>query len=548
MGTGTLWLGRYKVVDASLDHPPASLPDLTVAAGDFLRVAATDTAPEDGSPWVPFKLGSSDGLTLFEEEVQVDALAWSELPAGATWGRLPDGTGDAAWLLPTPGAANQAWTGVAAPGSEAEGTLFDPDRVVTVKLAFSDADWQAIIANAKAEQYYPASLEFDGVVVENVAARTKGNSSLNAVANPTDPRHRYPFKVDLNAYVAGQKLRGNNKFVLNNGMKDPTLLREHMAYGLMREFGLPAPRTGFADLWVNTEHLGVYTLVEVVDDDFLQDHFEDPEGDLYKPEMDAGDLSYKGDDAATYTMLGLETNLETSDGSDYIALCKGIAEGSLGSVLDVDNALRYLAINTLLVNLDSYLGTGHNFYLYEDSGIFSVIPWDTNEAFGNFSCGCTTDGILDFRIDEPTCGSLEKKALAKAIIADPALKASYHALLSDLVGGLFAEDAMSARIDHAADLIRPHLEQDPTKFFTMSQFEAGLDQGSTTTSPAGGAGTGTGGSKALGLKAFVAARIASVKGQLEGTLSSTANATDGSCSENMGQGAGGGKRPPPPKP
>ncbi|GAI06446.1 unnamed protein product, partial [marine sediment metagenome] len=47
-------------------------------------------------------------------------------------------------------------------------------------------------------------------------------------------------------------------------------------------------------------------------------------------------------------------------------------------VLDVDEALRFLAVSTLIVHLDNYIGLGHNYYLYEIDGKFIIIPWDLN--------------------------------------------------------------------------------------------------------------------------------------------------------------------------
>jgi len=50
--------------------------------------------------------------------------------------------------------------------------------------------------------------------------------------------------------------------------------------------------------------------------------------------------------------------------------------------------LRYFAVNTALVNLDSYQGNmKHNYYLYGEDGVFSIIPWDYNMAFGGFGVG-----------------------------------------------------------------------------------------------------------------------------------------------------------------
>ena len=43
-------------------------------------------------------------------------------------------------------------------------------------------------------------------------------------------------------------------------------------------------------------------------------------------------------------------------------------------------------MNNLFVNLDSYNGSAHNYYVYDrdDTGQITHIPWDTNESFGRF--------------------------------------------------------------------------------------------------------------------------------------------------------------------
>ena len=54
----------------------------------------------------------------------------------------------------------------------------------------------------------------------------------------------------------------------------------------------------------------------------------------------------------------------------------------------MDEMLRYFAANTALVNLDHYQGDKkHNYYLYEENGVFSILPWDYNMSFGGYSGG-----------------------------------------------------------------------------------------------------------------------------------------------------------------
>ena len=73
-----------------------------------------------------------------------------------------------------------------------------------------------------AEEYQRADILYDGERLSDVAVRTKGNSSLNFVAN-NPGSVRFPFKLDTNRFVDGQKLRGLKKLNFNNGFKDPSL-------------------------------------------------------------------------------------------------------------------------------------------------------------------------------------------------------------------------------------------------------------------------------------------------------------------------------------
>ena len=55
----------------------------------------------------------------------------------------------------------------------------------------------------------------------------------------------------------------------------------------------------------------------------------------------------------------------------------------LEATFDVDAFLRYLALNNLIGNWDSYGNMTHNYYLYGDpalDGRLVWIPWDFNEA------------------------------------------------------------------------------------------------------------------------------------------------------------------------
>jgi len=506
-------LSAWRIVDASAMREPAPLPAAILAAGERLRIFATSEAPADGAPWVPFKLGRGDTLSLSRSDGPGDAVAWEEgqVLHGQTWCRLPDGTGEWSSCRPTPGAPNE--------GAVPERPLFGTDRVVELRLELTPERWAAITADPLAEAWQAGDLVWDGQRLTDVDIRVKGNSSLNSVVRMRS--RRYSFKVDLDDRVPGRSLQGEKKLNLNNGFKDPTLLRETLGYELMRAAGLPAPRTAFVDLWVAGEHMGLYTLVEEVDGGFVDEAFpDDGDGDLYKPEPPAGELRYQGDDPAAYRGLEIERNADTTDHAAFLALVRALNMGApedLPTVLDIDRALRYVAANALAVNLDSYLGTGHNYYLYEQEGVFSIIPWDLNEAFGNFNCGCDLPGLLDFRIDEPVCGGLGSRPLVARLLANPAHLATYHAHLRTLLEGPFAEADFRARVEALAGLIRPYVEADPTKFYSLADFDRGLTDDIVA-----------GGFRAPGLIAFARGRAESVAAQLDGRRPAT-NGGQGGC-------------------
>ncbi len=525
VGVGTVDLADYALVDDNDSHAAETLAAGSVAVGEYVVVYAADEAPADGSAWVPFKLSKDDAVTLTRVasgEV-VDVVDWEDgdAPEGSSWGRLPDGDASLAKLNPTPGATNVAFD-----GTEPLDHPYVTDRVLKVVLELPAESWTAIQADPLAEEYYQGAIEIEGERWEDVGIRTKGNSSLKQTASTGSIR--YPFKVDSNLYVDGQTIMGFKKLSFANGFRDPSHLREHVTLGVMRDFGLITPRTGFVDLWMNDTHLGFYTLTEVVDGEFLEDYFDDDSGDLYKPEGPSGSLAYAGDSIESYSQAGLETNEDTSDQTAFLTFIAELDHGDLEAVLDVESALRYLAVSTLLVNLDSYLGPGHNYYLYEQAGVFTVIPWDTNLSFGSFTCSCEDAGLLGTLIDEPTCGALEDKPLVARLLDDPDRLATYEGYLEELMGGLVTVEAIAARVKAGADVIRSTVEADPTMTYTVADFETNLSDDVVS------------GQKTLfGLTSFVQRRIESVSGQLAGT-EPRSNDGEGTC-DSTGLGGGGGE-------
>lgn len=396
--------------------------------------------------------------------------------------------------------------------------IFQEDTVNEINIEIDEADWQDMLENPLEEEYHKANVTINGETVGNVAIRTKGNNSLTSVANSDSDR--YSFKLDFDYYDDNGSYYGLKKLCLNNNYLDNSSMREYISYKIMGEMGLDVPECAYSHITVNGEKWGLYLAVEPVDEVFLAEHFADATGDLYKPEGMGGtgaDLVYNGDDISSYTGLNLKTNLSSSDGKEILALMQALEDGEgLEEVLDAEKALKYIAANVALANFDSYLGnTTHNFYLYEENGRFTIIPWDMNLAFGGFGGGevdiyePTKQGMGGFgggdkRKDKqdndavpnaaenteaqadannqpqppdnadmqgmPSMGSGEKP-LVTTLLENETYRSMYEGYLKEIAEKYFTQEYMTELVTKIHDLIAPYVQNDPTAFCTYEEFE-----------------------------------------------------------------------------
>ena len=168
--------------------------------------------------------------------------------------------------------------------------------------------------------------------------------------------------------------------------------------------------------------------------------------------------------------------------------------------MDVDNILRYMAVQTFVVNLDSLSGSmAHNYYLYEDDGKLNLIPWDYNLAFGGFQAGSASETI-NFPIDTPFSSGVdpEDRQFFMALLENETYLAQYHAYLSQLVEAYVNGGGFDSFYDRVTAQIDALVQDDPTAFYTYDEYTAA----------------------AAMLKETVKLRAASVQGQLDGSDSS----------------------------
>lgn len=273
--------------------------------------------------------------------------------------------------------------GSAVPAQEAA-DLFDPSVLHEIRLSIANRDLQQLRETYLENTYYAADIQWGGVKLRNVGIRSRGRSSRDQA--------KLGLQVDFNRYITGQRFLGLKALVLDNLWQDPTMIRERISMAVFARMGLPAPRVAFAKVFINNEYLGVYGLVEAIDSVFLKRTFGESEGFLfeYKHQKDYHG-AYLGDELDPYKrFFEPRTNEKQPDSVLYSPFRDMFREVSqprdsvwhtrLAEYIDVEQLLKYVAVESYLTDDDGFLGADgmSNFYVYRaaDSNVHRLIPWD----------------------------------------------------------------------------------------------------------------------------------------------------------------------------
>ncbi|MBO4914662.1 MAG: CotH kinase family protein, partial [Oscillospiraceae bacterium] len=209
-------------------------------------------------------------------------------------------------------------------------------------------------------------------------------------------------------------------------------------------------------------------------------------------------LQYANDDPDSYSNIfgNAKTDVSYADQKRLIASLKALSEGTdVESAVDAEKVIRYFIVHNFVCNGDSYTGSiVHNYYLHEDDGLLSMIPWDYNLAFGTFQ-GNDATGTVNDPIDSPlSVSDASDRPMWGWIVSNEEYKAQYHELFAEFLDSVDIQGI----IDDAYALIASYVEKDPTAFCTYEEFETAVAT----------------------LKSFCALREESVRGQLDGTIPS----------------------------
>ena len=273
--------------------------------------------------------------------------------------------------------------------SSPDAPLYDAGTMRTFFLQFEEADWEKQLMEFKnTDVEIPAQLTVDGKVYKEVGVHFRGMSSFMMV--PEGGKHSLNLSFDF--VHDEQKIGGYRTVELLNSHEDPSYLRSILFTHIAREY-LPTPKANFARVVINGESWGVYVNAQPFNKDFIKDAFGTTKGARWKvpgSPNGRGSLAYLGDDAAAYkTIYEIKTKDDPKSWASLIQLTKVLnetppnrLEKELSPLLDIDGALRFLALDNALINNDGYWIRTSDYSLYQDEkGRFHIIPHDTNETF-----------------------------------------------------------------------------------------------------------------------------------------------------------------------
>lgn len=328
--------------------------------------------------------------------------------------------------------------------------------------------------------YVPAQMFHNGKQWYDVGLRYKGNSTLrDAYQNGSG---KLPFRIEMNHFesenpnINGQTFHGFTQLSLSSNYRDDSYIHEKVAADVFRSFGVPAPQTAFYRIYIDHGdgpiYFGLYTMVEVAfDTPMLDTQFGSSYGNCYKPDGEGARFNDLGlitstsfpnknnegaslDDINSF-VTALLSDTRTSDPGQW--------RSDLEQTLDVNQFLKWLAVNTTIQNWDTYGKMTHNFYMYNNPSTNKLVwmPWDNNEAFADPTGGPGGSSALDFDYSNletmpPGPDGDPAWPLISYLYNDPVYRVQYDDYIDDFIGQVTVSD-LTNQFNNAHNLIEPYV-------------------------------------------------------------------------------------------
>ncbi len=346
--------------------------------------------------------------------------------------------------------------------------LYAPDAMRTIFLTFAHEDWeQELAAFWHTDVEVPATVDVDGKRYTDVGISFRGNNSFHMVPDGL----KRSFSVSMDAWKK-QDLLGHTSLNLLNANQDPSFLRSVLYLDVARQY-IPAPKANFVRVVVNGVLWGVYVNQQTFSKALLKEQLGTDKGTRWKSPNNSlgGGFNYLGDSITPYRrwyeMRGSDDTTAWRALVNVTRVLNTTApeglEAALAPYMDVNEVLRFLALDIALVNGDGYWNDGSDFNVLLDArGRFQMLPHDVNEAFRARGNGANPDPLVAL--------ADTNKALRSRLLAAPALRARYLGYVGEIAERWLDWNRLGPLVERYRALIDADVTRDTRKLTSTDAF------------------------------------------------------------------------------
>jgi hypothetical protein len=303
-------------------------------------------------------------------------------------------------------------------GTDPAAVMFNPQQVSNFSLQMTDEDYESL-------RYPNVSWDNEGEWRETRMSLTMAGKRYGpyvvgvhlkgAWGSWRDISGKAAFKIKMDAFVQGQTLLGVSRITLNNMVQDPSYLRETISYRLYRNLGIPAPRTGYANVSLNGIDYGLHLNVETMNKQMLKrwGHTSDQ---LFKGAVPWFPDLWRGSE----DMFAIESGNkdDTSQLTNFMAINELSGKAWWDAIslrMDMELLTVSWASEIHSGHWDGYVRNLNNYFVnFDDNGKVMILPWGVDQTWGG-SLGYTESrGIMPNKCWEyAPCLELYRQSMAK---------------------------------------------------------------------------------------------------------------------------------------
>ena len=286
--------------------------------------------------------------------------------------------------------------------------------VVQLEFTFKPEEWENLKKDNR--RYAECDLEVIAPSGNKAHFKSVGVKLKGSAGSFRGPEDKPGVTVTFDKFKGAERCFGMEKFHLNNGAQDGSLLNEFVGGEMCRAAGVPASRCTHVLVKWNGKDNGLYLLKEAFTKDFLSYFYEKTDGSLYDGHFIAEI------DGALEKQQGGDPN-NKADLQALVAACKEgdtkVRWAKLAERLDVDEYLRSLCMEVVLTHWDGYNFNRNNYRVYFDSktGKAAFFCHGIDQLFGDSNWPIVRD---------------PESLVGQAVWSNPDWKARYKVLAEEI--------------------------------------------------------------------------------------------------------------------